>query len=53
MSTDDAKENLKDPMSGYASGDTLDPQAQVQDPMSGYASADALETKDVKTPSGS
>ena len=50
-----AAEELKDPMSGYASADALGAQGggqkdqagpahvdQVQDSMSGYASADAL-----------
>lgn len=50
-----ADENLKDPMSGYASGDLLDPNAppnrpqeskdELRDPMSGYASADTIERK--------
>jgi len=48
-------EELKDPMSGYASGDALDsgPQpnqppagnAGLRDPMSGYASGDVLDPR--------
>jgi hypothetical protein len=46
-------DDLKDPMSGYASADALgsesiesgvDRDDSLRDPMSGYSSADALET---------
>lgn len=53
---DSGPEEMKDPMSGYASADALDPQAAVdrepggreddgnlKDPMSGYASGDAMD----------
>jgi hypothetical protein len=53
-----APETTRDPTSGYASGDALDPEADVnrarsgepepettKDPMSGYASGDALEPR--------
>jgi hypothetical protein len=52
----DDRENLKDPTSGYASADLLDPTPETEDqaseadrpgnqrdPMSGYASADTLD----------
>src|SRR5438445_523984 len=48
-------EELKDPMSGYASADALDPESiehgdvatdeRLRDPMSGYSSADALDSR--------
>ena len=50
----DDQETTRDPSSGYASADALDPASpedrggqapaeEVRDPMSGYASADAIQ----------
>jgi hypothetical protein len=55
-------EELKDPMSGYASADALDPESiehgdvatddRLRDPMSGYSSADALESRSTVSEEG-
>lgn len=54
-------EDLKDPMSGYARGDALDPQPRpnppqaedLQDPMSGYVSGDVLDPRErINQPAG-
>jgi len=55
---DESIEEIKDPMSGYATADALDPKADInrdksgegdveelKDPMSGYASIDAVDPK--------
>lgn len=55
------EEDLKDPMSGYAKGEALDPQPgpnpsqaeDLQDPMSGYVSGDVLDPRErINRPAG-